>query len=131
MTEFFNRSSEKAMRRELRAEMPKAEVCLWSLLRRKQVLGVKFRRQYSVGPYCLDFYCPERRLAIEIDGDSHYLPEEKRRDVLRKDYIESFGIHFIRFTNEDVYKNLEGVIEAIAAAIRANPPASMLLNGAE
>jgi very-short-patch-repair endonuclease len=124
MTEFFNRPSEKAMRRRLRGEMPSAEVILWSRLQRKQLLGMKFRRQYSVGPYSVDFYCPVAKLAVELDGDSHFTPEAKLDDAKRQRYIQSFGIRFIRFTNVDVYENLDGVIEAIAVEIRATPPES-------
>ncbi len=74
---------------------------------------MKFRRQYSVGRYILDFYCPEARLAVEVDGDSHFGDGAERRDAVRQQYIESFGIAFVRCTNGDVYGNLEGVLEEI------------------
>ena len=72
MTQYFNRPSVKPRRQALRRTMPKAEVLLWMQLKGRQLLGCKFRRQYSVGSYVLDFYCPEIRLAIELDGDSHF-----------------------------------------------------------
>ena len=72
MTEIFNQSTEKSIRQELRNSMPTAEVILWTRLRGRQLLGCKFRRQYSVGAYVMDFYSPEVKLGIELDGDSHF-----------------------------------------------------------
>ena len=117
MTEFFNRSSEKDLRRRLRKELTPAEAELWSRLRRGQLRGHRFRRQYSIGPYCVDFYCVQAKLAIEVDGDTHFTPEAKQYDAQRQRYIEAFGIRFLRFTNVDVYDNPDGVVEAIARAI--------------
>jgi len=118
MTQFFNRTTEKAMRQQLRKAMPKAEILLWSRLRGKQVCGHKFRRQYSVGPYSIDFYCPAAKLAIELDGDSHFHPSAQRHDSQRQRYIESFGIRCLRFTNSEVYENLGRILETIALALR-------------
>ena len=120
MTDYFNRSEDKDLRRRLRNDMPPSEVLLWSRLRSRQLLGMKFRREYSVGPYCIDFYCPEIRLAVELDGDSHFTDEAKRYDQDRQDWIESFGMRFLRFTNTDVYENLDGVLHVIATAIEVN-----------
>ena len=117
MTELFNRSSEKDLKRSLRKELTPAEAELWSRLRRGQLRGHRFRRQYSIGPYCVDFYCVQAKLAIEVDGDTHFTPEAKHYDAQRQRYIEAFGIRFLRFTNVDVYDNPDGVVEAIARAI--------------
>ncbi len=68
MTEFFNRVDEKPRRRELRNAMPSAEVVLWSKLKARQLLSCKFRRQYGVGPFVIDFYSPEIKLGIELEG---------------------------------------------------------------
>jgi very-short-patch-repair endonuclease len=122
MTQYFNRLTEKETRRRLRGTMPPAEARLWSRLRARQVLGRKFRRQYSVGPFSLDFYCVEEKLAIELDGDSHFSPEARESDAQRQHFIESFGIRFLRFTNHEVYDNLDGVLEVIADAVQAGPP---------
>ena len=122
MTQFFNRPTEREKRRRLRKDMPTAEDLVWSRLRRKQVCGHKFRRQYSVGPYVIDFYCPGLKLAVEIDGDSHFLADAVTQDKQRQGYIESFGIQFLRFTNEQVYRNLDDVLEKIAA--KAQPDSS-------
>ena len=93
--------------------MPPAEVILWSKLRGKNIQGYKFRRQYSVGTYIVDFYCAELKLAIEIDGESHFTAGSKDRDRRRQEFIESAGIRLLRFTNRDVYERLEGVLAAI------------------
>ena len=114
MTRFFNKTSELNKRRSLRKAAPHAEQIVWSRLRKNQVLGFKFRRQYSVGPYVIDFYCPALTLAVEIDGDSHF--NQESNDKNRQNYIEAFGIRFLRFTNEEVYNNLEGVLELIRQA---------------
>ena len=111
MTHFFNKTSEKEKRRGLRSGMPPAEALVWSKIRNKQVLGHKFRRQYGVGPYVIDFYCPALKLAVEIDGDSHFVAEAIENDQRRQGFIESFGIRFLRFTNDEVNKELEAVLE--------------------
>ena len=113
MTQYFNKSEEREKRRRLRNDMPAAEAVVWSRLRRKQVCGCKFRRQYSVGSYVLDFYCPALKLAVEIDGDSHFAADANDYDQQRQAFIESFGIRFLRFTNKQVYGNLEGVLQTI------------------
>ena len=99
MTRFFNKPTEKEKRLSLRNDMPAAETFIWSKLRRKQIHGFKFRRQYGVGPYVIDFYCPALKLAVEIDGDSHFSADAKNYDEQRQAFIESFGIRFLRFTN--------------------------------
>jgi very-short-patch-repair endonuclease len=80
--------------------------------------GFKFRRQQGIAQYVVDFYCPECRLAVEIDGATHSTVEEKARDRLRQAYIEDFGIHFLRFRNADVFENIDWVLEVIANDLR-------------
>ena len=113
MTQFFNKTSEKEKRRSLRNNMPPTEALLWSRLRNNQVPGYKFRRQYGVGPYVIDFFCPALKLAVEIDGDSHFVTDALKNDERRQAFIESFGIHFLRFTNHEVNRELEAVLEKI------------------
>ena len=134
VTRVFNRTSEKGKRRGLRKRMPRAEVLLWSKLRGQQVTCLRFRRQYSVGPYALDFYCPEAKLAVEVDGNIHFGDGAEERDAERQLYVESFGIRFMRCTNEDVYENMEGVLEeiervAFEGGAWDNPPQSPLGKG--
>ena len=109
----FNRDRDTPKRQRLRNESPRAERILWARLRRRQIAGFKFRRQWGVERYVLDFYCPELKLAIEIDGPSHDSPEAKEYDRHRQQFIESFGIQFLRFPNKLVYEQLEFVVETI------------------
>ncbi|NEP16346.1 MAG: DUF559 domain-containing protein [Leptolyngbya sp. SIO4C1] len=113
MTEIFNKHCEKAKRQRLRNQMPKAEIILWSRLRRRQIAGVKFRRQYSVDRFVLDFYCPALKLAIEVDGPTHDGAAAQAYDQRRQQFIEGFGLQFLRFTNRQVYQDLDAVVETI------------------
>ncbi|MBI5634214.1 MAG: endonuclease domain-containing protein [Nitrospirae bacterium] len=110
MTKVFNRVSETDKRRALRNNMPDAEILLWSKLRGKGLNGHKFRRQYSVDRFVMDFYCPQLKLAIEIDGDSHFTVGAEEYDRERQEIIESYSISFLRFTNAEVRGNIEGVV---------------------
>ena len=102
MTKIYNKLKERSKRKELRNKMPSAEVILWSRLQKRGILGFKFRRQYGVGPYVLDFYCAEARLAVEIDGPSHFQGDAPADDENRQKSIEDRGIRFLRFTNLEV-----------------------------
>jgi very-short-patch-repair endonuclease len=113
----YNKTSEKSKRQFLRTHMTRHEEILWSRLRRRQVLGYKFRRQYSVGAFVLDFYCPELKLAIEVDGPSHETAAAKENDAERQAYVQQFGIRFLRFTNEQVESEPGAVLSAIEKAI--------------
>lgn len=100
MTKHFNKTSEKEKRRLLRKQQTFTEKILWTHLRNRQALGYKFRRQYSVEHYRIDFYCPELNLAIELDGEVYNGPDQKKYDKVRQEYLEAFGITFIRIKNE-------------------------------
>ena len=93
--------------------MTPAELGLWKQLKSKNLCGLIFRRQFGIGPYIVDFYCPELRLAIELDGNSHFGKEAEAYDRVRQTYIEAFGVHFLRFLNNKVYEDLESVLETI------------------
>lgn len=99
----FTKKSEQTKRRLLRNNSTRAEVLLWMEIKNKK-LGVRMLRQYSVGKYVIDFYSPEIKLAIEVDGVTHISPEEKAYDKFRQEEIEKNGIHFLRFSNNDVYE---------------------------
>jgi very-short-patch-repair endonuclease len=118
MTVVFNKHKMKKRRQTLRNLAPRAEVVLWRYLKDKRLSGYKFRRQYSVGPYVIDFYCPKIKLAIEVDGPTHFNKEARIYDRVRQEYIEQFNIRFLRFMNSDVYNNIEGVIEKILEYLR-------------
>jgi very-short-patch-repair endonuclease len=117
MTELYNKSSEKLKRQTLRNNMPPAERAIWERLRGRQVENCKFRRQYSIAEFVVDFYVPELKLAIEIDGDSHLGEQAQTYDAERQAFLESKGTCFLRFTNRQVYEELDGVVEAIAQMV--------------
>lgn len=100
----------KQRRIELRHNSTPQETLLWNKLR-KHGAGSKFKRQHSVGPYILDFYCPEKKLAIELDGSQHV--ENKDYDAERSRYLEEFGIKVIRFWNAKVSDNIDAVTRTI------------------
>jgi very-short-patch-repair endonuclease len=118
MTKIYNITSGKQKRQTLRNETPPAEQRLWARLRGRQILGFKFRRQYSVDHYVIDFYCPRLKLAIEVDGDSHFQDAAEDYDAQRQQYIEALGIRFLRFTNREVYERLNDVLEVILRTLR-------------
>lgn len=120
MGKVYNRHFEYNVRKKLRNNMTRTEIILWSQLKGKKLNGQKFRRQYSVGPYIVDFYHAKKRLAIEIDGESHFKKGAKEYDDSRQNYIESYGITFLRFLNSDIYKNLDSVLDTILNTIN-NP----------
>ena len=136
MTRIFNRNEHTRTRRKLRAESPKAERLLWSRLRAKQLDGLKFRRQHGVGGYVVDLYCPAAKLAVEVDGESHFEPAARQNDAKRQAFIESLGIQVLRFTNPEVYDTLDEVIQEIwrvaqerIAELKKDPPESPLEKG--
>jgi len=100
----------KEKRRVLRNNVTGAEKILWKKLKRKQ-LGFQFRRQFGVGSYILDFYCPEKKLAIELDGGFHRKRKEYDKD--RTEYLNKLGIIVLRFWNNEVLSDVDGVVEKI------------------
>ncbi len=122
MTEIFNKKEHIKRRQYLRNNMTKAEVVLWSKLKGKQLNGLKFRRQCSINNYIVDFYCPELKLAIEIDGDVHAYNSRIIYDKQRQKEIEALGIKVLRYTNTDVVKNIEGVLYDIVQNTPHSPP---------
>jgi very-short-patch-repair endonuclease len=101
--------------REMRHPLTPAEAKVWQRVRNQQ-LGVKIRRQHPIGHFIADFYCASARLVIEIDGDSHAEPDQAEYDSARTRWLEVRGYRVIRFHNNDVHANIEGVLRAIKAA---------------
>jgi len=97
--------------------MPDAEYKLWQELRRKQIYGHHFRRQHPIGPYVADFACVKEKLVIEADGYGHSETHEIEHDEKRTAYMNKLGWRVIRFRNEDIYDDVDGVVEAIAAQL--------------
>ena len=96
--------------------MPQPERKLWFYIRRKQ-LGVKFRRQHSIGKYIVDFFCCELKLAIELDGNSHFSEQVQAYDHQRTRDLNKLGIKVLRFTNEEVNHSIETVLGRITDAL--------------
>ena len=103
-----------ARARELRNSMTPYERKLWQNLRRKQLGSLKFRRQHPIGRFIVDFYCHGHKLAIELDGGTHDAPSQQRHDETRTAWLTRQGIRVIRFSNQEVDRNLEGVLTEIA-----------------
>lgn len=108
--------------RKLRREASSAERLIWSKLAAGQLAGHRFTRQFQIGTYFCDLVCRTERLVIEIDGYSHDLRPEY--DARRDAYLQMQGYRVLRFTNEDVIQNLEGVVATIALALGPSPSPS-------
>jgi len=102
--------------RRLRTYPTEAEKRLWTVLRRQQVEGYRFRRQAPIGRYIVDFVCLRRRLVVEVDGGQH--ATRGQADAARTAWLESQGFRVLRFWNNDVLGNTNGVVEAIRQALR-------------
>jgi very-short-patch-repair endonuclease len=100
----------KDRRRELRRKQTDAERAFWAKIRNKQFLGIKFFRQYSFGSYILDFYCPEKKLAVELDGGQHNQPEGRENDAVRTNYLNAHGVEVVRFWNNEVLDVIDAVL---------------------
>jgi very-short-patch-repair endonuclease len=105
--------------RTLRANSTKAELRLWRQLRARTLMGHKFVRQEPIGPYIVDFVCRDQRLVIEVDGGQH---ATDKRDVVRDRWLAEHQYRVLRFWNNEVFSNMEGVLEMIAAALPSESP---------
>ena len=110
----------KLLAREMRREPTAAENHLWQRLRKEQVLGFKFRRQYTIDRFIVDFYCTDAWLVIEVDGIIH--EELAEADQLRTEILESLGLRVLRFTNGEVLQQTDGVVERIAEVLQLPHP---------
>jgi very-short-patch-repair endonuclease len=109
--------------RKLRREMTLPEVLLWRFLRGKP-MGVKFRKQHPVENYVLDFYCAEKRIAVEIDGIAHDMGNRPERDARRDAKLRALGVEVIRIPAADVLLDVEGAADAIVRLCADRPPPS-------
>ena len=103
--------------RALRKSMTDAEQLMWHCLRQKQLGGFRFRRQHPFERFVLDFYCCEAKLAVELDGGQHNEPEAIVRDMERTAFLEQQSIQVIRFWNNELFQNLEGVLQSVYDAV--------------
>jgi very-short-patch-repair endonuclease len=113
--------------RMLRRKQTEAERRLWRHLRNRRLGSHKFRRQYSVGPYIVDFVCLEQRLVVEIDGGQHM--QQQKRDERRTEFLESHGYSVLRFWNHEVTGNFEAVLEQILRTLTAPSSPALLPEG--
>lgn len=111
--------------RKLRNNMTKAEIILWSRIRSKQIKGYKFRRQYPLYNFIVDFYCHKLKLIIEVDGEIHNLPEQAKSDKYRDHLLKDNGYYVVRLTNHEIETNLKSSlmkIESIIVNISSQDP---------
>jgi very-short-patch-repair endonuclease len=106
--------------RRLRLNTTEAEARLWQHLRRSEMLGSHFRRQVPIGPFVADFACMAARLVIELDGSQHGTDEGTRRDAARTRWFEQEGYRVVRFWNNDLVNNMDGVLERIYEAVHGS-----------
>ena len=118
MTKHYNKPKEKEKRRKLRRNQTYVEKIVWIYLRDRRLLGYKFKRQYSVDQYVMDFYCSELKFAVELDGESHDSLMQKEYDAKRQKYLEDYGIEFIRITNDEFLGNPNKAFGKIENAIK-------------
>jgi very-short-patch-repair endonuclease len=102
--------------------MTETEIFLWNRIRRKQLNGYQFYRQRNIGNYIVDFYCPAAKLIIELDGGQHYSEDGIKEDKLRDDFLSSLGLRILRFSDREVFKNIEGILEKICQCLIKSPP---------
>ncbi|MCX6182051.1 MAG: endonuclease domain-containing protein [Bacteroidetes bacterium] len=116
MDKLFNKKSLKEIRRSLRNDMTPAEAIFWNIIKNNQ-LGVKFRRQHSIGNFVADFYCAQLKLVVEVDGGMHEDIINKMNDERREDYLNELGLTVVRFLNEEIYQSEERVKEELQGAV--------------
>jgi very-short-patch-repair endonuclease len=116
MTQLYNRGDGKGRRKSLRNNATKAERIFWYGLR-EGGCGARFRRQYGVGNFILDFYAPEVRLGIELDGNFHNTDEELARDAWRQAIIEKYDIKIIRFRDEEILNGYDAAAEVVKTEV--------------
>lgn len=112
--------------------MTEAEIVLWTFVRKRSLSGFKFRRQHPIGPYIADFACIQAKLVVEVDGATHWTPEQLAHDARRTAFMERAGWRVLRVTNLDVFENMHGVwltIEQRLPPPAAAPPSSPASGG--
>lgn len=122
-----NNPTLKYRRQKLRRNQTEAEKVFWSHVRDRRFCGLRFVRQYSAGPYILDFYCPKLKLAIELDGGQHAQDDNQEYDAARSAYLKSQGIDVMRFWNHEVLQNTENILAMIGQKV--TPPSPLTLRG--
>jgi len=104
--------------RQLRRKMTDTESVLWYHLKNRNLNNLKFRRQVPKGPYILDFYCPEKNLVIEVDGGQHFSKKHINHDRERTAFLQKHQLFILRYSNNDILKNIDSVLQDILNHIR-------------
>ena len=112
----------KQRRRRLRRNQTDSERALWAKVRNKQFFGIKFFRQYSIGPYIIDFYCPTVKLAVELDGGHHNQSDNREYDAARSEYLKTQGIDVMRFWDNEVLLDIQSVLSKLALKVTPSIP---------
>ncbi len=110
MTKLYNLSAQTPLRKNLRNNATKVEIMVWNKLKGRQFLGLKFRRQYGIGKYIVDFCCPELKLVLEIDGWIHGEGDMPEKDFIREKFIREKGFRVKRYYAKDIFNNIEGCL---------------------
>jgi very-short-patch-repair endonuclease len=111
----------KHLARQLRATMTDAERRVWQAIRKRQLNGFQFYRQKNIGTYIVDFFCPKAALVIELDGGQHYSDEGMLADRKRDEYLKRLGLRVVRFSDREVFEELEGVLERVMMYLEGLP----------
>ena len=101
----------------MRRKQTDAERAFWAKVRNKQFFGIKFFRQYSIGPYIVDFYCPTVKLAVELDGGQHSQSDNMEYDATRSEYLRTHGIDVMRFWDNEVLLDIQSVLSNLAVKV--------------
>ncbi|MBN8701536.1 MAG: DUF559 domain-containing protein [Bacteroidetes bacterium] len=112
----------KELARRLRNNSTKSEIKLWNYLKGDKLLGYDFHRQKPIGNYICDFFCKELMLAIEVDGYSHTLEDVQKKDIEKQKYLESLNITILRFTDTEIFEQIDNVIRKIEHWVREHTP---------
>ncbi len=128
MPRLYHLNAYTPLRKSLRNNATPAEQQMWKYLRRRQFHGLKFRRQEGIGRYIVDFYCPKKRIAIELDGHGHDGSEQRLYDKEREHFLDECYISVIRFRNEEVLCAIEAVLRRLEVAVLSSTPCGPLPN---
>lgn len=121
MTKIFNRFEFKKRRQDLRNNPTRVETLLWNILKGRRLGGYKFRRQHGVGNYVVDFYCAQKKVSVEADGEVHDSEQSKKNDRNRDVFIEKYGIKILRFANDEIERNIEEIAGKILKTLQELP----------
>lgn len=113
----FNDPASKHLRRHVRKNATESEQLLWEHLRNRRLLGLKFRRGSQIGRYYVDFYCPEKKLVIEVDGSIHRLPDQAEYDSMRETDLQAMGMKIVRFSNKQILHEMPKVVFEIEQSL--------------